>query len=508
MINMEIRDDYKFLRVEDAFKALHLNISLIGVIVELGFPTASDCSCTLRIIDPWHSRSGLSVKFIARTNRALPRVESIGDVIFLSSFGIRRSFLCQRNEQELTQNVDAAAAAGTCGNQTNSPIIVLVNRKITALCNETSSSFALFNGKHGEGFVPYQSSPKFRVREQDKSFLSNLREWMITYKFEDGSCCFTSLKDIKEGENWTCSGWRLWSFDIVSHYLLPFKIVHVSKDDKDRCYIFVWDGTEMPPCSFMVKSERLPLCVEPEMLPTHVLRKFPTFGSVLRIIVENVTEKQAIQCLQPGQHVKLLNLFFQVNMGLWSATFSPSTKMQYTMSRETQSFSPQRLKMCREKFSSRWNPITRCISSPSHSGITGVAHEDAPFVTLMDMLTYSNVTAKFRCVVRFIQVFPRDVRNFHDLNGKFKLLAILEDATARIHASLYADEGDKFFGCDPSDEEALIKKLNKLLGGDRISEAPRNPPWVQCCLFSYYRVKNDQWGSRRFRIFDTWINAK
>ncbi|KAF3511034.1 hypothetical protein F2Q69_00005059 [Brassica cretica] len=35
--------------------------------------------------------------------------------------GVRRSFLRQRNEQELTQNVDAAAAVGTCGNQTNSP---------------------------------------------------------------------------------------------------------------------------------------------------------------------------------------------------------------------------------------------------------------------------------------------------------------------------------------------------------------------------------------------------
>nr|VDC68388.1 unnamed protein product [Brassica rapa] len=35
--------------------------------------------------------------------------------------GVRRNFLRQRNEQELTQNVDAAAAAGTCGNQTNSP---------------------------------------------------------------------------------------------------------------------------------------------------------------------------------------------------------------------------------------------------------------------------------------------------------------------------------------------------------------------------------------------------
>ncbi|KAG5381409.1 hypothetical protein IGI04_032879 [Brassica rapa subsp. trilocularis] len=33
--------------------------------------------------------------------------------------GVRRNFLRQRNEQELT----LAAAVGTCGNQTNSPII-------------------------------------------------------------------------------------------------------------------------------------------------------------------------------------------------------------------------------------------------------------------------------------------------------------------------------------------------------------------------------------------------
>jgi hypothetical protein len=326
------------------------------------------------------------------------------------------------------------------------------------------------------------------MREQDKNFLSNLREWMITYKFEDGSCCFTSLKDIKEGE---CSN-------------LSCQIVHISKVYKDRWYLFVWDGTEMPPCNILVKSERLPLCVEPEMLPTYMLRKFPTFGSVLRIIVDRVSEKQAIHCLQPGQHVKLLNLFFQVNMGLWNATFTPSTKMQYTMSREMEAFSPQR--MCGEKFSPRWNPIARCISR-SHSEITGVAHDDAPFVSLMDILTYHNVTAKFRCVVRFIQVYPRDVRKLRDINGNIKLVAILEDATARIHASLYADEGEKFFGCDESDEEALVKKLNRLLGGEEMEKVPRNPPWVQCCLFSFYKHKMDQWESRRFRIFDTWINA-
>lgn len=84
------------------------------------------------------------------------------------------------------------------------------------------------------------------------------------------------------------------------------------------------------------------MCVEPQMLPTHVLRKFPTFGSVLRIKVERVSEKQAIHCLQPGQHVKFLNLCVQVNLGLWNAAFTPSTKMQYTMSREMQAFTPQR----------------------------------------------------------------------------------------------------------------------------------------------------------------------
>ncbi|KFK25033.1 hypothetical protein AALP_AA8G058000 [Arabis alpina] len=444
---MEItRDDYKFLRIEDTFKALHLHVNLIGIIVELGFPNSSDCSCTMKIVDPWHLGSGLPVKFFARTIQALPRVDSIGDIVLLSRVKI-----------------------------------VLVNRKITALCNETSSSFGLFSGNYEDDCIAYQSSHKFQMREQDKNFLSFLREWMITHCFEDGSCCFTSLKDIKEGE---CSN-------------LSSQIVHISKDDKDRMYIFVWDGTEMPPCNIVVKSERFRLCVEPEMLPIYVLRNFPTCGSVLRIIVEKVSEKQAIHCLQPGQHVKFLNLFFQVNMGLWNAIFTPSTKMQYTMSTEIEAFRPQ--SMCRENLSSRWNP------GPLHSGITGVAHEDAPFVTLMDILTYHNVTAKFKCVVRFIQGYPQDVRKFHDSNGNFRLLAILEDPTARICASLYADEGDKFFGCDQSDEEALVKKLNRLLGGEEMKEVPRNPPWVQCCLFSFYTNKMDPWGSRRFRIFDTWI---
>lgn len=125
--DMEIRDDYKFLRIEDAFKALHLHVNLIGVIVELDFPTGSgivtffnsictipkssiselrfnssdcsncvaDCSCTLKIVDPWHSGSGLPVKFVARTIRTLPRVESVGDIILLSRVKVDTPFSCR-----------------------------------------------------------------------------------------------------------------------------------------------------------------------------------------------------------------------------------------------------------------------------------------------------------------------------------------------------------------------------------------------------------------------------
>jgi hypothetical protein len=89
----ERRDDYKFLRIQDAFKALHLHVNLIGVIVELGFSNGSDCSCTLKIVDPWYSGSGLPVKFVARTIRDLPRVESIGDIILLSRVKVDTLFL-------------------------------------------------------------------------------------------------------------------------------------------------------------------------------------------------------------------------------------------------------------------------------------------------------------------------------------------------------------------------------------------------------------------------------
>jgi len=48
---------------------------------------------------------------------------------------------------------------------------------------------------------------------------------------------------------------------------------------------------------------------------------------------------------------------------------------------------------------------------------------------------------------------------------------------------------------------ALKRKVDRLLG---VSETgPPNPPWVTCCLMSYYLDKQHPQESRRYRIFGT-----
>lgn len=49
----------------------------------------------------------------------------------------------------------------------------------------------------------------------------------------------------------------------------------------------------------------------------------------------------------------------------------------------------------------------------------------------------------------------------------------------------------------------MIKLHKVLLGIDENNGKARNPPWIDCCLKSYYVDKNDMWGSRRYGIFDT-----
>jgi hypothetical protein len=49
--------------------------------------------------------------------------------------------------------------------------------------------------------------------------------------------------------------------------------------------------------------------------------------------------------------------------------------------------------------------------------------------------------------------------------------------------------------------EALQRKVHRLLGQQ--DTGPHNPPWIKCCLKSYYTDKSHPWDSRQFQIFGT-----
>ncbi|XP_062109722.1 protection of telomeres protein 1a-like [Humulus lupulus] len=146
-------------------------------------------------------------------------------------------------------------------------------------------------------------------------------------------------------------------------------------------------------------------------------------------------------------------------------------------------------------------------SFPWTSPITEADYKDVPFVTLMDVLTYPEVTAKFLCVVRVVALYPWQAKDFCSC-GIYRVRLTLEDPTARIHVYLYGEDGNKFFGDQPA-IDVLTNKRNALLGvatnddGKEVEEDARNPPWVKCCLKSYYLDKSNIWGSRPYQIFGT-----
>lgn len=73
-----------------------------------------------------------------------------------------------------------------------------------------------------------------------------------------------------------------------------------------------------------------------------------------------------------------------------------------------------------------------------------------------------------------------------------------------LHLNVYQA---RFFGASP--EQDLAHNMNALLGiaegasGEGGNSTYRDPPWVWCCLRSYYLEESDPWGTRRYRICDT-----
>ncbi|KAK4843424.1 hypothetical protein QYF36_007901 [Acer negundo] len=465
---MEERDDYTFMTIKDATLAINQKVNLIGVVVEWGFPKqskGSDSFCSLKIFDESRSTPGISVNIFAENMEKLPRVVSVGDIIQLSHVMIK------------THNGEAYA-----------------------LFNKKFSSFALYEGKNGEDLLPYQVSLRFRPREQDKKFVGGLRKWLSNFQL--GEVCLVDsrniplLREIKKGE---CMD-------------LACKILHICEVAEGEWMAFVWDGTDTPPNHILNKLEdemdnQLPLQLEPLPLSRDILHSFPTVGSILRVIIDQVNKKHVLHLLNTGKWMIFLNVLCKVNAGLWYGMLTHFTRLRYMPSKDPLMLERQR--PFEKRLSIQYGRMP-FWSFPWISRITEVDYNDdkPPFVTLMDVLNHQKVTAKFRCTIRVVAALPCRAEDVRSPCGNYRMRLTLEDPTARIHAFVFGEDGEKFFDGYPS-VEVLKRKLNKLLGvaisddGNEIKDAPRNPPWVQCCLKSYYLDKNDKWGSRHYRIFDT-----
>ncbi|WCJ42080.1 Nucleic acid-binding OB-fold-like protein [Euphorbia peplus] len=469
MEDVEEIDDYKYLKLKDALPCINQKVCIIGVIVEFKLPRKSkgtDWCWSLKIVDQTYTKPGLTVNIFVAREEQLPCVSSLGDIIQLENVVIKK-----------------------------------YEEEVNAVYNKKFSHFTLYKGEgEGDGYedcLPYLYTSRYYPRDQEKKFIVGLRKWLPDFHSDEGSDDLSFMKGMKQGELTD----------------LNCKVLH-SEINEDELMAFIWDGTDSPPvniCSKLESERKNPLALqlEPRPLPRDLLCTFPTVGTVLRVFIDKVHSKHALQLLSTGKWVKFVNILCEVREELWYGMFTPLSKLCYMSSDAVKTCE----RLCSERVTSELGrlPYT-CF--PWCSEITEVDHEHARFLTLMDVLTHSKVTAKFRSIVRVVAAFPWRAEDFCSHLDTYCIRLTIEDPTARLHAFLYAEDAENFFGGRPS-VDVLTRKRNSLLGvteNDDVTEnndvteiddAPRKPPWVQCCLKSYYLDKNDPWGTRHFRIFGT-----
>ncbi|CAI8611750.1 unnamed protein product [Vicia faba] len=477
-------NDYKLLQLQDAHSCINQRANIIAVVLEFGLPKTTkgtDCCCTLRLIDETHHQTGMSVNFFIENAESLPYVAAAGDIIQLSNVTLRTHI----------QEVNAVPRLAQL--RTHIP-------EVNAVFYKNTSSFALYRG-NDDDFVPYQGYSKVFIRHEDKIRISSLRKWLVNFQIPADSSDFPMLREIKEG-----------------HFNLAGKILHCWEPLKDNWSVYVWDGTDTPPNAItsMLEDEinhPLPLQLESVPLPRDVLCTLPTVGSILRVAFELPIEKNHLNVFKSGKWVQFINIRLKVYAGLWYGVFTSHSKLRHTPNENHLITERQRLYDDRILLKSGNMPIGSIPQSidnlPESLRITEVNHDRVRHLTLMDVLTHSEVTAKFKCVVRVVAATPYQAEKFCTPAGKYRMRLTLEDPTARIHAFVVDEDGETLFDGYPG-SLYVKRKLNRLLGVTEcdsivVNDRPRNPPWVSVCIKSYYVIKTDVWGSRNFRIFDTKI---
>nr|CAD1820526.1 unnamed protein product [Ananas comosus var. bracteatus] len=325
----------------------------------------------------------------------------------------------------------------------------------------------------------------------DNALLLELRRWSIdhlpTAALKESTL---QLRSVKVGV----------VFDLVC------KVLHVRETSNGGRILFVWDGTDAPPLQFQGNLDngldQDPLHLEELPLSREVLCSFPPVGTVLRVFSNKVFKE--FSHLQESQHwVRLCNMNCEVLSGVWKGVLGPSSKVRL-LSNVDDSVLDSLMNYDERMMSSAKRVPLTCFPAPSH--ILEVNHENAVYSTLMDSLTHNEIVHRSKCIVRVVAACPWHVEHLRSpVTGRYRVKVTLEDPTARIHA--YIVREDAIFGASP--EQDLAHNMNALLGiaegasGEGGNSTYRDPPWVWCCLRSYYLEESDPWGTRRYRICDT-----
>ncbi|XP_058092744.1 protection of telomeres protein 1a-like isoform X3 [Magnolia sinica] len=332
---------------------------------------------------------GLSVNIFTEDMTMLPRVRSLGDIIALHN-------VLMKDHKGNAQ----------------------------ALFNKKCSSFALFEGKSCMGFIPYQIYSNFHITDQDEVLVTQIRTWLAHYKFDAGMNEYSlQLRDIKVGKY----------FDLVC------KILHMSVVVDDVSILYVWDGTDAPPTEIQMNLDdeaRIPLPLQSEQSPLSrdVLCTFPCVGTVLRFTVGKFFEDIGLQLQGRGQWVKFRNITCQLQSGLWKGVLLPTSKIRLLSDKDSA------VKHCERGYVERLS--TGVDHLPRPSSITEMGYGHVGFSSLMEVLTFTKVTQKFKCVVRFVAIYPWQPEDFRSPEtGLYRIRFTLEDPTARIHAYLYGEDG-------------------------------------------------------------------
>uniref|UniRef100_M4EFF1 Telomeric single stranded DNA binding POT1/Cdc13 domain-containing protein n=1 Tax=Brassica campestris TaxID=3711 RepID=M4EFF1_BRACM len=276
--------------------------------------------------------------------------------------------------------------------------------RVNAACNKGVSSFALFKRRTDKEFICYQRTSNFPGEERYKSSMDELAKLFPTSCSLDQNLEFLFLREIKEGK----------PFNLLCKILL-----HVFNEEEDMSTIFVWDGTDAPPASigFKDKSAVSNLSV----LSRDTLRSFPTVGTILRLSLSN----HLLYGVKPGAWVKLYQLLCVVDKGSWVASVTDSTTITLAQNDHLVE------KIMRKINCFGSDKDLKCLAFFVFA--SEIDDDQAPFVTLRDIITFPKVTYKYRCIVRVVSAFRSQEE---DENRHYRVLLTLEDPTATLEAFL------------------------------------------------------------------------